>query len=284
MQNRDVVVIGASAGGVGAISRLTSQLREGLPASVVVAIHISRRPSKTIHLALCGRAALGCELAANGTALEPGHIYVTPPDRHTRIICQGDKKKLQVDRAPPENRSRPSIDALFRSTAATCGPRAVGVLLTGYLDDGIAGLAAIQRAGGRIIVQDPGDAEVPELPLHALESMHVELRLKLDAMAGVLWELTSEKVDADARPMPADLEAEASIAARAAALWPDVTFDDGGTEIDRALYTAIRVTEEKARFLRRLARKGHTRMRYHEEADMMEADAQVLRNLLTARE
>src|SRR5262245_34332818 len=121
--NRDVVVIGASAGGVSAINRLTAALPADLAASVMVVLHISPHASRNFHQTLCGKGKLACSQARNGDRPERGRIFVARPDRHLRIVGARSDLQLQVDRGPPESRSRPSIDALFRSAAASCGPR-----------------------------------------------------------------------------------------------------------------------------------------------------------------
>src|SRR5688572_11184280 len=141
---RDVIVLGASAGGVGAISRLTRELPADLPASLMIVLHISPSVSRTYHLALCGKSKLTCTPAQNGDRPQHGRVFVAIPDRHLRLVGTESDLRLQVDRGPRESRSRPSIDALFRSAAGSAGARTIGVLMTGYLDDGVNGLSAIQ--------------------------------------------------------------------------------------------------------------------------------------------
>lgn len=225
--HRDIVVIGASAGGNRAIAQLTSGLHPNLAASVMIVLHVS--PAARIDSfpsSLCGPSTLPCSAAEGRGPVRSSHIYVAPPDRHLRVIEVRGETWMQVDRGPRENRTRPSIDALFRSAAAACGPRVVGVLLTGLLDDGVAGLAAIQRAGGRIVIQDPVDAEAAELPRRALETVSVDACIPISDMAGVIGDLVGERVDRELHRIPGDLRREAVLAARAGEMWPDL--DDIG--------------------------------------------------------
>jgi two-component system chemotaxis response regulator CheB len=124
----------------------------------------------------------------DGTTIEHGHIYVAPPDHHLLI----EYGKMRVVRGPKENRHRPAIDPLFRSAAQAYGSRVIGVILTGSLDDGTAGLLAIKRAGGLAVVQDPNDALYPSMPMSALTYVEVDYTLPLEDISSLLERLANE--------------------------------------------------------------------------------------------
>ena len=168
MPNRDLVVIGASAGGLPALYAILGSLPPTLPAAVVVVVH-TRSTGGVLPQVLGRRSALPVDGAADGAGLEPGRVYVAPADRHVLIGRRG----LRVVRGPRENGFRPAVDPLFRTAARSRGPGVIGVILSGALDDGANGLSAIVRRGGIAIVQDPDDAEVPSMPLAALRLTQV---------------------------------------------------------------------------------------------------------------
>ncbi len=168
MPNRDLVVIGASAGGLPVLYAILGSLPPTLPAAVVVVVH-TRSTAGVLPQVLGRRSALPVDAAADGAGLEPGRVYVAPADRHVLIGRRG----LRVVRGPRENGFRPAVDPLFRTAARSRGPDVVGVILSGALDDGANGLSTIVRRGGIAIVQDPDDAEVPSMPLAALRLTQV---------------------------------------------------------------------------------------------------------------
>lgn len=154
MSGHDIVVIGTSAGGLEGLRHLTSQLPADFPAAVFIVQHMS--PHARSNLAtLIGRvSALKASTAKAGDKIVHGHIYIAPSDRHMVL----DDGRIELVYGPQENRHRPAIDALFRSAAAHHGPRVIGIVLSGSLGDGTAGLLAIKRCGGIAIVQDPEEA------------------------------------------------------------------------------------------------------------------------------
>jgi two-component system, chemotaxis family, protein-glutamate methylesterase/glutaminase len=160
-----IVAIGTSAGGVSALRQLVLHFGHDWPMSVFVTIHTGRSPNHLPDL-LAWASPLPVRFARDGDTIAKG-IYIAPPDRHL-IIGVG---KTFLSAGPRENYARPAIDPMFRSAAEHHGGDVIGILLTGYLHDGASGLYEIHRAGGRTIVQDPRDAEVPEIPLHALDRL-----------------------------------------------------------------------------------------------------------------
>jgi two-component system chemotaxis response regulator CheB len=153
---------------------------------------------------LARHTALPVDEATDGARREPGRIYVAPTDHHVLITAAG----LRVVRGPRENGFRPAIDPLFRSAARTCGPQAVGVILSGALDDGSAGLSAIVRRGGAAIVQDPDDAEVSSMPLAALRQTTVDAVLPAAEIARAIVRLCREPALKEVAPMPKRDEVE----------------------------------------------------------------------------
>jgi two-component system, chemotaxis family, protein-glutamate methylesterase/glutaminase len=192
-----MIVIGASAGGVVALQRLVSGLAGNLAAPVLVVLHIGAHRSYLPDL-LSAKGACKALFAQTGIVPEAGKIYVAPPDQH--LLLEGGVLKLF--RGPKEHHARPAINPLFRSAALACGPRLVGVILTGMLDDGAAGLRAIEACGGTTVVQDPRDAAEPSMPRSALASVSVDYVRRLDAMADLLNTLAQplEKVPSNGAP------------------------------------------------------------------------------------
>lgn len=183
--HRDIIVIGASAGGVGALRRLVGGLPHDLAAALLVVVHIGARRSALPEI-LSAAGPLPAASAADGDPLLVGRIYVAPPDRHLLV----EPNRVRLSRGPVENRTRPAIDPLFRSAAEAYGPKVVGVILSGLRSDGTAGFAAIKRRGGTTVVQDPGEAEFPDMPLSALRHTQVDHRAPAAAIADLLAALS----------------------------------------------------------------------------------------------
>jgi two-component system chemotaxis response regulator CheB len=203
MQTHDLVVIGASVGGVPALRRLVAELPEGLPAALCVVQHVGARPSLLPEL-LTAVGPLPALHPEDGQRLQHGHVYVAPPDHHLLV----DGPLLRLSRGPREHHTRPAVDPLFRSAALSYGPRAIGVLLTGALDDGSAGMAAIQACGGLTVVQDPADAEDPSMPAAALQAVRVDHCVPLSRLAPLLAELVATPAPAASEPPPQRLVIE----------------------------------------------------------------------------
>ncbi|HSU49071.1 MAG TPA: chemotaxis protein CheB [Segetibacter sp.] len=174
-----IITIGASAGGLNAISEVVAQLPEELDAAVFVVIHLSRIGLGAFLInRLQKYTAFTCLIPKDGEEIEAGKIYIAPPDNH--LLIKDGKVALRF--GPAENRWRPSIDVLFRSAAAYHGNRVIGIILTGYLNDGTAGMSAIKKSNGYCIVQDPNQAEYPDMPISVLETMEVDYCVPLDKM------------------------------------------------------------------------------------------------------
>jgi two-component system, chemotaxis family, protein-glutamate methylesterase/glutaminase len=184
--DRDVVAIGASAGGVGALPAVLSTLPREFPAAVIVVLHLDPHFRSYLASVLSRECRLPVREAASGEMLQPGIVYVAPPAAH--LVVRGGA--LVLTDAAPVHFVRPSVDVLFSSVAAACGPRAVGVILTGAGKDGADGLRAIKRFGGRTIVQDPASAEHSGMPTAACATGCADLTLPLlqigPALAGLV--------------------------------------------------------------------------------------------------
>ena len=205
-----IVVVGTSAGGMDALSRLVAQFPVDFPAAVFIVQHMAADNTGDILVqTLAKKGTLGCTLALDGEPIEAGHIYVGRPDHHLLV----EKGKVLVTKGARENRSRPSIDPLFRSAAVAYGNRVIGVLLTGYLDDGTSGMIAIKRCGGTTVVQDPNDAAYPDMPQNALNNLKVDHCLPLASMGKLLVDLVQKRPPART-DIPKDIVVEAKIAKR----------------------------------------------------------------------
>ncbi|MBV9889618.1 MAG: chemotaxis protein CheB [Rhizobacter sp.] len=165
--NRDIVVIGASSGGIRALWSLLGALPPSLPAAVVVVVHMSPHDTSYLAETLQRQTELRVKTAEDGEPLRHGVVYVPVPDRHVLVTEEG----LRLTRGPRESRCRPAVDALFRSAAVAFRSRVIGVVLTGHLDDGTAGLWAIKDRGGKALVQDPATAQAPSMPESALHAV-----------------------------------------------------------------------------------------------------------------
>ncbi|MGI4874218.1 MAG: chemotaxis protein CheB [Janthinobacterium lividum] len=217
-----LIVVATSAGGMPALTRLVAQLPATLPAAVLVVQHLAPESTGEPLLARLRRHTdLTCQLATHLAPLQAGHLYLAPPDHH--LLVKEDH--LLVTRGPRENNYRPAADALFRSAAVAYDSHVVGVVLTGLLHDGTAGLEFIKRCGGVAVVQDPADAEFPSMPESALRGVAVDHVAPLDQLGPLLLSLVGpvRLTPPSAMDIPPDLKLEAAIAERVVGSTEQVT-------------------------------------------------------------
>jgi len=209
-ETRDIIVVGASTGGIEALKVLVADLPTDLDASVFVVLHTAAHAVGVLPQILEKAGPLRASNATNWQPIERGHIYVAPPDHHLLLERAG---YARVTRGPKENRFRPAVDPLFRSAAHAFGPRVIGVILTGWLDDGTAGLWAVKQRGGVAIVQTPEEALAPDMPLNAIKHVEVDHCVALKDIAPLLVRLTRMPADEKELPMiPKEMETELRVA------------------------------------------------------------------------
>lgn len=206
-----VVVVGTSAGGLSALKNLIRQLPQDFSLPVLVVRHISPDATGNVLLDELNKLnTVKCQHAINGDKLKSGHLYLAPSDHHLLI---GNNLKVRVTKGAHENRSRPAIDPLFRSAAVAFGTGVIGILLTGYLDDGTSGMKAIKKCGGTCIVQDPDEAEYPDMPNNALNNVKIDYCLPISEMGPLLEKIVPQKLKKQ-KPTPKNILIEAEIAER----------------------------------------------------------------------
>lgn len=320
--NRDIIVIGASAGGLEAVRALLGGLPPDLAAAIFVVIHRGTREPNLMPDILASGTRLPVVTAVEGEAHRHGLVLVAPTDRH--LLVGADH--VHVRRGPRENRARPAIDPLFRSAAVNCSTRVIAIVLSGLLDDGTAGLLAVKRCGGIAAVQEPSDALYADMPRNAIQHAKVDHVLPVRAMPELLVRLTAEQ-----RPPPVaatdNIRIEAMIPAlevgdtagrlgmRSPLSCPDchgALYEIQEAELlryrchtghaftvesmraalaeawERALYDSVRVQEEQAMLTRRIAddlrRSGNLRgaEELESRAASYEEGADMLRQLLAA--
>jgi len=189
-EKQHIIVIGASSGGFGALKTIAKKLPADFAPPIMVVWHMSPDVRSVLPDALNKISPVSAAHARNMEDLVPNRIYVAPPDRHMIL----DDDKIRVTRGPKENRFRPAIDPLFRSAAYAYGNRVIGVILSGGLDDGTAGLWTIKHYGGITIVQDPSDAEVPSMPENALREVKIDHSLPVAEIGALLIRLAEQPV------------------------------------------------------------------------------------------
>ena len=293
MPNHDIMVIGASAGGVEAIPAVLKMLPRQMPAAIFAVIHISPDAPSNFPKILSRQAKMPALHPHDGQPIHKGYIYVAPPDRHLMV----EENRIRVVRGPRENRHRPAIDPLFRSAALAHGPRVVGTILTGALDDGTEGLEAVKKCGGKAIVQNPEEAVVPGMPMSALRYVEVDHVLSLADIAPVLMKLARTEAKMKKTKACAEFVKEMRLLERtltneqmegkfgapssyicpecSGPLWetkggklphyrclaghafsPENLLAGESESIERALWTAVKTLEERASLLGRLANRA----------------------------
>jgi two-component system chemotaxis response regulator CheB len=209
-RGRNIVVIGTSAGGLEALDELVGRLPTDLNAAIFIVQHMSEHNSgEPLLRRLRRHQAFQPKLAEHGDGIKPGRIYIAPPNGHLLVKAT----RMLVTRGARENRHRPGIDPLFRSAAVAHGARVIGIVLTGLLDDGTAGLIAIKKCGGVTLVQDPRDAAYSGMPISALDNADVDYCVPLADMGSLVERLVAER-PGKKRAVPKDIRIEAAIAER----------------------------------------------------------------------
>ena len=202
MPGHDIIVIGASSGGVEVLTTIVSRLPADLPAAIFIVLHVRPDAPSLLPAILNRVGALPAAHAVDGEAIRTGRIYVAPPGRQLYL----DKRRVTVEPGPRENMHRPAIDPLFRTAAQHYGTRVIGVVLSGALDDGTAGLQAVKEAGGIAVVQNPADAACASMPTHAMERVAVDYCVNAVELAGLLSRLVKEPAQEPATPASVPLE------------------------------------------------------------------------------
>jgi two-component system, chemotaxis family, protein-glutamate methylesterase/glutaminase len=206
-QQRDLVVIGASAGGVDALQTLVQDLPAEFPAAILVVLHVASTGTSVLPQILSRQGPLPAVFARDRDELRRGQILVAPADHHM-LIHDG---RIRLTRGPRENGHRPAVDPLFRSAGRAAGERTIGVVLSGLLDDGASGLRFIKTSGGAAVVQDPDDALFPSMPKAAMALTHVDRIVPMSSMAGVLCALIEESVGVEAKVEEVRVTASAAV-------------------------------------------------------------------------
>ena len=213
-----IVVIGASAGGLDALVEMVRNLQKGLDVAYCIVLHLSRKGigDFVVHR-LSQNTTMPSQLVVNGAAIEKDNIYVARPNQHLLV----KDNKFILGGGPEENRFRPSIDVLFRSAAVAYSSHAIGIILSGMLDDGTSGMWAIKRSGGTCVVQDPNQAEYPDMPLSVINNMDVDHVATLQEISSLIPVIIKEK-KGKKTPVPEDVIAESKIAETTAVRIEDI--------------------------------------------------------------
>jgi two-component system chemotaxis response regulator CheB len=322
MMRRDVVVIGASAGGLRALQQLIVRLPGDLAAGVLVVVHLAPTAPSRLADILAKAGPLPAVAAVDGAPMTLGCVHTAVPDRHLLI---GENDLVRLSRGPRENRVRPAVDSLFRSAARWCGPRVIGVVLSGTLDDGAAGLAAIAQHGGVALVQRPEDAKFGGMPRAALTAVPEAIEAPAAQLARLITDLVGRPVPEDDGPGEALIwETDMAEHAYSGAAQPGRPAGLGCPEcsggmnvvrtgnalhyachaghtyspqtllaardegIEAALWTALSALQEKSMVLRELAGRAHAagdqeqHDRHHAAATEADRAAALLRRKLLA--
>jgi two-component system chemotaxis response regulator CheB len=248
---RDLVVIGASAGGVEALRSLVSGLPATLPAAVLVVLHLPPGGISALAGILGAACPLPTAVARHGAEIEPGHVYVAPPDHHLLV----DGRHVVLSTEPPENGHRPAVDALFRSAAGSRGPAVAGIVLSGALDDGTAGLVAIKAHGGLTIVQRPDEAAYRGMPDSALANVLVDHVLPAATIGRQLERILAGPLGS---VCPKCGKAVLTTDRELGCTGPD-QLKLADQEVRTALWIAVRALDEKTALARRMAASADSR-------------------------
>jgi two-component system, chemotaxis family, protein-glutamate methylesterase/glutaminase len=305
---RDLVVIGASAGGVETLRRVVSGLPGDLPAAVCIVLHIAPGSPSALARILERAGALPCRAASDGEPLRPGQILVAPPDHH--LVIEDGRARLTV--GPRENGHRPAVDVLFRSAANARHTRVIGVVLSGTRDDGSAGLAVIKSSGGAAIVQDPEDALYPGMPSNALAHVSVDAVVPSEQIAQTISSMVNGQDLPDTQPPaqpgwnPGERDRLTSVCPECGGVlierteagmpqWechvghrysPTSLADAQGDRVEMALWTAVRMLRDRSALLHRMADQSESRgqprsaERFRAQAEDASRQAELVREAL----
>jgi two-component system chemotaxis response regulator CheB len=188
--NYDIIAIGASMGGFQALKQIISELPKDFKTAVLIVLHIPAEHESFLADIFGRKSKVPVHPAVNGDVIKAGHVYIAVPDYHLKV----EKNHIVLDHGPKHNFHRPSVDTLFTSVALSYGTRAIGVILTGALDDGTAGMMDIKRHGGMCIVQDPKDAAYPSMPASVLETVEIDHCVPLKKMSKLLISIAGKTV------------------------------------------------------------------------------------------
>lgn len=209
MSKHDIIVIGASAGGMEALKKLVAELPADFPGTVFIVWHVSPEHPSLLPQILERACSLSTAHALDQEAIKPNRIYVAPPDYHLLV----EPGHVRITHGPKENRFRPSVDVLFRSAARAYGSRVIGVVLSGALDDGASGLYAVKQRGGIAMVQDPFEALYSSMPLQAMKAVAVDHCLPVAKMGALLVHLANESSEETREnPISKQMEIEVGVA------------------------------------------------------------------------
>lgn len=321
MLKHDIIVIGASAGGVEALKMFVHEIPTDLPGAIFVVLHIPAEYPSALPEILSHAGPLPALHPANGSPIEHRRVYVAPPDCHMLI----ERGSVYLVHGPKENRHRPAIDPLFRSAAVAYGQRVVGVVLTGMLNDGTAGLLAIKRMGGVTVVQDPAEAPYPDMPYSALQHVKVDYCLRLEAIGALVNKLTREPTPPEKQVPSVDVLQEIGVVKMETPLLSEHNFagkpsafscpdcegvlweiqDDAflrfrcrvghafsaenalvmqGEQIEKALWTALKALEEKGNLSQRMAELARAKQQYRSAQYLESSAQQVEKDALALRQ
>lgn len=303
--NRDIIVVGASAGGVNVLIQLVHSLPAELPAALFVTLHLPASSDSHLPRILNRAGSLSAVHPEDGDIIQPGHIYISPPDCHLLI----DGTTIRLSRGPKENGHRPAIDPMFRTAAYSHKQRVIGVILSGLLDDGTAGLAVVKRQGGIAIVQDPQEALFDSMPKSAIAQVEVDYVLPTVEIASTLIEQAGESINvaeiADLQPeadpvnqdiaafeqgeTPGNMTSTITCPTCGGVMWEidkgngmrfrchvghaysaDSLMSEQAATVESALWSAVRILEEQAALSKRLANRARENQQMRSERQFLE--------------
>jgi two-component system chemotaxis response regulator CheB len=302
---RDIVVVGGSAGSIEMLTEFLAGLPPDFPGSIFVVVHFPGSVASSLPRILSRSGALPARHARDGDRIQPGRVYVAPPDHHL-LLADGH---VHITRGPKENGHRPAVDPLFRSAAQSYGPRVVGIVLSGNLNDGTAGLLRLKQRGGTAIVQDPDTALYQGMPRSAIEHVAVDHVLSVEKISELVAELATQPVELEVSGMSEEptidtLADEVAIADRQiqpgvpstmacpechGVLWEvkeeelvqfrcrvghaysaEALLVHQSEQLEAALWTALRALEEHSALARRLAARAESRGHRHSASSFTE--------------